>query len=355
MNPIQPFQATLPQMAARRKSEPGAEAPVETAASRIRELEAELQQCHGTYMYCEAADFQSAEERATSRRMSERMGQISTELAQLRGAGALNRENVKAQVEVMLERQPLARLGSRAFKAVYPACRHTGYGLDDPAGRLHSAVRHGFVTQEQVDEKVIRSASRRKASASGSDDEVRQAAAQALTQALPRELEGLFPDLQAFLAYQSQPPSPLAEAVKGLIAEGLVELRLEDVNRARRVIYAPGQLGQAVERYRKTPQDSLLTSIGQLLDQKLPYTEEEREQALTCAASRLVKKEQDAKDDWSRRFVEEDKQRWLQRGLTEEHLKAALLGGRAPAVGGSVAETPDWIVFGSSRVARKSS
>jgi hypothetical protein len=354
VNPIQPFQPTLPQVAARRKSEPQAEAPVETSANRIRELEAELQQCYGTYMYCEAADFQSAEERATSRRMSERMGQISTELAQLRGAGALNRENVKAQVEVMLERQPLARLGSRAFKAVYPACRHTGYGVDDPAGRLHSAVRHGFLTQEQVDEKVIRSASRRKPTASGSDDEVRQAAAEALTRALPRELEGLFPDLKAFLEFQSQTPSPLAEAVKGLIAEGLVELRLEDVNRARRVIYAPGELGQAVERYRKTPQDSLLGSIGRLLDQKLPYTEEEREQALTCAATSLVKKEQDAKDDWSRRRFEEDKQRWLQRGLTEEHLKAALLGGRAPTVGGSVVETPDWIVFGSSRVARKS-
>lgn len=353
VKPIASFQSTLPQVAFRRKSEPKGEAPVETSASRIRKLEAELQHCYGTYMYCEAADFQSAEERTTSRRMSERIGQISTELAQLRGAGALNRENVKAQVEVMLERQPLARLGSRAFKAVYPACRHTGYGVDDPAGRLHSAVRHGFLTQEQVDEKVIRSASRRKPSASGSDDEVRQAAAEALTRALPRELEGLFPDLKTFLEFPT--PSPLAEAVKGLIAEGLVELRLEDVNRARRVIYAPGQLGQAAERYRETPQDSLLGTIGQLLDQKLPYTEEEREQALTCAATSLVKKEQGAKDDWSRRRFEEDKQRWLQRGLTEEHLKVALLGGRAPAVGGSVVETPDWIVFGSSRVARKSS
>lgn len=355
MNPITSFQPTLPQAAARRKSEPKAEAPVESNAGRIRELEAEMQQCYGTYMYCEAADFQSAEERATSRRMSERMGQIGTELAQLRGAGALNRENVKAQVEVMLERQPLARLGSKAFKAVYPACRHTGYGVDDPAGRLHTAVRHGFVTQEQVDEKVIRAASRRKASATGSDDEVRLAAAEALTRALPRELDGLFPDLNAFLEFKSE--SPLAEAVKGLIAEGLVELRLEDVNRARRVIYAPGQLGQAVERYRQSPQDSLLGLIGQLLDQKLPYTDTEREQALTCAASRLVKREQDVKDEWSRRRFEEDKQRWLDRGLTPEHLKAALLGGRAPAPApaAAVSETPDWIVFGSTRVNRKSS
>lgn len=311
--------------------------------SKIQSLETEIQQCYGTYMYCEAADFQSAEERETSRRMSQRMGEIARQLTELRGDSVLNRDNVKAQVEVVLERQPLARLGYPAFKAVYPHCRYSGYGVDDPAGRLHAAVRHGSLSQEQVDEKVLRSAARRKATAGPADEEVRQAAGRALSDALPRELDRLFPDLETFLAYPGQPG--LADAVKSLVAEGQVELRPEDVNRWRRCIYLPGQLGGEARKFHEgTNRAAALRSMAYLLDQPdLPFAPEEREQALTCAAQSLAN-----------RPDEREKERWVKRGMTEKHLEAALLGAHQPALStGAIGETPEWIVVGSQRVPRR--
>lgn len=354
MNSIGPIFVSPQSAAARPKKKAEAAVVPDETRTRIAALEAEIQQCYNHYMYCEAADFQSAEEREGSRKASQRMGEIAVELAQLRGASVLNRENVKVQVDVILDRQPLARLGSRAFKAVYPHARFSGYGVDNPAGRLHDAVRHGFLTQEQVDAKVLSSGTRRKATAAKDDDVVRQAAARALIDAIPREHEGLFPDLKAFLAFPGQPG--LADAVKSLLAEGLVSLKLEDVNRARRCVYVPGQLGGEVQKFRQGKDAQwALRAMANLMDQPgLPITPEEKEQALTCAAQSLMEQDKKSKDEWSRRRFEEEKARWQTRGLTEEHFKVAILGGAQPVQASSIGETPDWIVVGSSRLRKQS-
>ncbi len=356
MNPVQlSLNLAAPQTAARPKKPKAETAPVaDEKGTRIAALEAEMQQCYSHYMYCEAAEFQSAEEREGSRRASRRMGEIGVELANLRGADALNKDNVKAQVDALLEHQPLARLGAKAFKLVYPHDRFSGYGVDNPAGRLHDAVRYGHVTQEAVDAKVVSAGSRRKATADGADDEVRQAAARALTDALPRELDRLFPDMKAFLAFQGSPG--LADAVKSLLADGLVTVKPEDVNRSRRCVYVPGQLGGEVTKFREGRNaDIALRSMGNLLDQAdLPFTADEREQALTCAAQSLIDRRARVKDEWGQKRLDEDKQRWEARGLTEQHFKTALMGGNQPAVGATtVGETPEWIVVGSNRIPKR--
>lgn len=357
MNALGPILTPAPQAAARAaRQKPADEVapPQDDKQARIAALEVEYQQCYGHYMYCEAADFQSAEEREGSRRASKRMGEISAELTELRGASVLNKENVRAQVDVVLERQPLARLGSRAFKAVYPHCRYGGYGVDDLAGRMHSAVRAGHLTQEQVDARVLSAASRRKASASKDDDEVRQAAARALTDALPRDLDKLFPDMKSFLAFPGTPG--LADAVKSMLAEGTVSLKLEDVNRSRRCVYVPGQVGAEARKFHEGKDaDFALRSMAALLDQgDLPITPDEREQALTCAAKSLLDRRSKVRDDWSERRLDEEKTRWEARGLTEQHFKSALLDSPQPATPSAVGETPDWIVVGQSRLPRRS-
>lgn len=340
--------ATPPPAAATPVAEPSRE-------ERIASLEQEHQQCWSTYMYCEAADFMSSEEKATSRRMSQRMGEIDRELAHLRGPEVLDRAHVKAAVDGLLEAHPLARVGSDGFKAAFAAFGLSGCaaGSDSPVQHLQAGLREGILVREDVDGKILRSGVRRKATATGSEEEVRREAAVLLTRDLPRE-GGLMPDLQALLG---RPTSGPAGLVAELVREGRVELTAADVNRARRCLYEQGQLGRAVDRFRETKREDALQAVAELLDQQLPYTPDEKRQALAVAGEHLAKKLGEVagrpETDWQVKRVHETLARWEARGLGQEDLRRGMLGGGAPPEVGPIEEGPGWIVVGDVRLERR--
>lgn len=299
----------------------------------MEDLQREYQECWNTYMYCEAADFMSSEEKATSARMSRRMGEIRKELAVLRGPGVLDDGSALSIAQAVQAGQPLARLGADVFRQVYPHSAMRSVDTESPADQVFNAVSHGVLTKEQVTEAVLEASARLPYEAAPDDPEVRKEAAGVVARCLDGG-SAVYPDLEAVLQVAEASRNPLGAVVAELVRSGRVDLTSSDVNASRRCIYEAGQLGRLAASLAERPES--LQRMAALFDTPgLPISEEERRTALAAVGEHLVRRKA------GKALLEQ----WQARGLTAEDVKRGVVGpGAAPA--GAIEEGLGWVLVG---------
>ncbi len=252
----------------------------------VEDLQREYQECWNTYMYCQAADFMSSEEKATSARVSRRMGEILKELAVMRGPGVLDDGSALEIARAVQAAQPLARLGADVFRQVYPHAP-TRSLTDSPADQVSDAVVHGVLTKEQVTEAVLEASARLAYDASPDDPEVRKEAAGLVARCLDGG-SAVYPDLAAVLAVVEGSRNPLGAVVAGLVRSGRVDLTGADVNASRRCVYEAGWLERLAASLPEHPES--LQRMAALFDTPgLPISDEERRTALAAVGEHLVR------------------------------------------------------------------
>jgi len=208
-------------------------------------LEQELEDSWGTYMYCEAADFQSAEERETSRQMSRRMGELSRELASLRGASVLCEPHVEAWVERLQEEQPLARV---ALPEVLPHLWTSRHSLTDEVAELQDALLYKTIDRQAFDAAV---ADQARPTTTADDPAVRAQTAELLREGVPRTGPDLFPNPAALVeAVRGNPEAgELNRVVADLVKEGELTVTAQDLAQGPwQCVYQDGDLGRWTER-----------------------------------------------------------------------------------------------------------
>lgn len=256
---------------------------------RELKLEQELESARGTLMYCEAADFQSAEERETASEMRRKMHSLNTELAQLRGDGVLCDQSIDDYLAAVRDQNPLGRLKLGALAAHLPV--FTG-ATADAVAEIRSGLIHKTFSDEEFEARLDSRALN--AEAKPDDPEVRRQAAEILRKEIPREGPDLFGSLEQVLTtVEGAASDPLTRGVLELARGGQVELTAGDFNFGGwQCIYQAGDLGHWAGRLstEESPhrRSRLADRMGTMLD--LPGVEipsSERETAGSALRNHL--------------------------------------------------------------------
>ena len=314
--------------------------PTPRPLARQAQLEKALEDAYGTYMYCEAADFQSAEERATSREMSKRMGKLSRELADLRGDSVLSPGHLDNYLSRLEAAHPLAGVSPQITLKLIPHLYARGETLTDDVAEINDALSYKKIDQSQLQEALAQRAPLRKPLHQADAAAVRQQAAQELRQGVPKDGPDLFVSVeslaQSVLAAAEAPG--LSKAVAELVLEGSLPLQAQDLsNRSWQCVHQEGDLGRWSTRLdqEEVPnrRSGLAGRMATMLDHpELTFPDSERQQAVRSLTHWLQERaEKASQSPYSVRSFLADLPRWERYGVDTESLAQAVqAGGAAP-------------------------
>lgn len=252
--------------------------------ARIARLEKQLDEAYGTYMYCEAADFQSAQERATSAEMSKKMGQLRKELADLRGDSVLAPGPLQSYLEQLEKQHPLAGVSPAITQKLLPHLHARAEGLSDDVADIHDALIHKKIDDTQLHAALRQQAANRPPIYAKDSPEVRQQTAQILKDGVPKEGPDLFATPQALLKAVLENPkaSELQRSVAELAQQQELPASAADLsNRSWQAVYQEGDLSRWSTRLQEEQKPGLAARMATMLDHPdLSFPAEEREQAV---------------------------------------------------------------------------
>ncbi len=315
-------------------------APTPPLSSRQQKLEKSLEEAYGTYMYCEAADFQSAEERATSREMSKRMGELSRELAELRGDSVLSPGHLDHYLTQLEATHPLAGINPQITQKLIPHLYARGQTLTDDVSEINDALSYKKIDKAQLDQALQARAAHRSSIRSLEDPAVRQQAAQELRQGVPKDGPDLFASVTKLAEAVKNAPEAngLSQAVAELVLEGSLPLSAADLsNRSWQCIYQEGDLGRWSERLDTeavaSRRSALAGRMATMLDHpELTFPDQERQQAVTSLTTWLQDRAEKAlQNPYTVPSYLAELPRWEGHGVDTESLSQAVQAGRSPA------------------------
>lgn len=315
-------------------------APTPRLQTRQAQLEKSLEEAYGTYMYCEAADFQSAQERATSREMSQKMGQLARELADLRGDSVLSPGHLDNYLSRLEATHPLTGVNPTITQKLIPHLYARGETLTDDVAEINDAVNYKTIERSQLDEALQQRAGSRAPLHSIDAPEVRQQAAQELRQGVPKDGPDLFSSVQSLAQSVIKAPeaSGLSRAVAELVLDGSLPLQAADLsNRSWQCIYQEGDLGRWAQRLDTEEVSSRRSGLAgrmatMLAHPELTFPGPERQQAVSSLTGWLQDRAEKAlTSPYTVRSFLADLPRWEACGVDTESLAAAVQAGRSPA------------------------
>ena len=292
---------------------------------RIAKLEQKLEEAYGTYVYCEAADFQSAQERATSAEMSKQMSQLRQELAELRGDSVLSPAPLNSYLEQLEKQHPLAGVSPAIIQKLIPHLHVRAEGLSDDVADIHDALIHKKIQPEQLHAALQQQAQNRPSIHSNDAPEVRQQTAQILKDGVPKEGPDLFASPKALIqAVLANPQaSPLQKAVAELAQEGSLTPQASDLsNRSWQAVYQKGDLGRWSTRLQEEQKPGLADRMATMLDHPdLKVQKKERQQAVAALTGWLQQRAQKAlQNPYSTGAFMKELPRWAQYGVDTDSL-----------------------------------
>jgi hypothetical protein len=287
-----------------------------TRAQKEAALEKELHEAWGTYMYCEAADFMSAEEKATSAAMRTKMSQLHRELADLRGDKVLSKKHMRAYLARLQENEPLAGL-ARADLLPFLSARSSG--LSDEVAEVNDALIYKKITPEQLQrslEKHLGEPTRE-----AGDGEVRAWVAEILRRGVAQGGPDLFasPD-ELVSAVQSNPKADdLQKKMAELVTSGDLCVSAGDLSNWQwQAVYQEGDLGRWGDRLAQEGRQGLAERMLTMLNHpKLNFPAEERSQALGQVKEWLQKR-LDSSSGYAREAVKREAAKWEAHGVVLE-------------------------------------
>ena len=308
------------------------------------QLEKSLEDAWGTYMYCEAADFQSAEERRTSSEMRTRMSELSKELAVLRGDSVLDKAHLDSYLDNLTAKHPVAGLGGPVLQKLLPHLWAPSNHLTDDIAEVHDAINYKQIDSEELNAALAKRAAKRQPTRQAEDPEVRRQVADELKQGLPKDGPDLFASVEALAqsVLQAKEPPALSKAIAQLVVDGELEVSAQDLsNRSWQCVYQKGDLGRWAERLQTeevpTRRSGLASRMATMLDHPdLKFGAKEKKQSLAALTSWLEKRgEQAVQYPASIRSYLADLPRWEKYGIDTESLANKVSAGQAPT-------TPEW-------------
>ena len=303
------------------------------------ELEKSLEEAWGTYMYCEAADFQSDQERRTSSEMRTRMSELSKELAELRGDSVLDKAHLDNYLDNLTAKHPVAGLGGPVLQKLLPHLWAPSNHLTDDIAEIHDALTYKEIDPEQFQAALAKRAARRKPTRQADDPEVRQQVSQELRQGVPKDGPDLFASVTALAqSVLEAPKSPaLSRAIAQMVIDGDLEVSPQDLSKGSwQCVYQKGDLGRWSERLQNeevpTRRSNLAGRMATMLDHPdLKFPAKERKQALAALTGWLEKRGQQAVQyPASIRSYLADLPRWEKYGIDTEPLANSVSAGQTP-------------------------
>lgn len=314
-------------------------APTPRPQTRQAQLEKALEEAYGTYMYCEAADFQSAEERATSREMSKKMGELSRELAELRGDSVLSPGHLDHYLTRLEAVHPLAGVNPQITQKLLPHLSARAESLTDDVAEIHDALHHKKIDKSQLNEALQQQARSRPSLHEAGDAAVRQQVAQELCQGVPKDGPDLFASVEKLAQAVVGAPeaSGLSKAVAELVLDGCLPIEAPDLsNRSWQCVYQEGDLGRWCERLDKEEVASRRSALAGRMATMLDHSElnlatPERQQATASLSNWLNGRAEKAlQSPYTVKSFLAELPRWERYGVDTESLAAAVQAGRSP-------------------------
>ncbi|MBN9418818.1 hypothetical protein ABS71_17885 [bacterium SCN 62-11] len=292
---------------------------------RIARLEQKLEEAYGTYMYCEAADFQSAQERATSAEMSKQMSQLRRELAELRGDSVLSPAPLTSYLEQLEKQHPLAGVSPAITQKLIPHLHARSEGLSDDVADIQDALIHKKIEPEQLHTALQQQAQNRPSIHKKDAPEVRQQTAQILKEGVPKEGPDLFATSEALIQAVLDNPkaSELQKAVAELAQEQSLPVQAADLsNRSWQAVYQKGDLGRWSTRLQEEKKPGLADRMATMLDHPdLKFPKEERRQAVEALTGWLQQRAEKAlQNPYSTASFMKELTRWSKYGVDTDSL-----------------------------------
>jgi hypothetical protein len=299
-------------------------APTPRPQNRQAQLEKALEEAHGTYMYCEAADFQSAQERATSREMSKKMGELSRELAELRGDSVLSPGHLDNYLTRLETAHPLAGVAPPITQKLIPHLYAHAETLTDDVAEINDALNYKKIDKSQLDQALQERAAHRAPLHQLDDPAVLQQAAQALRTGVPKDGPDLFASVEklAQSVIDAADAPGLSRAVAELVLDGSLPVSAQELSKGSwQCVYQQGDLGRWSERLAKeespTRRSALAGRMATMLDHPdLEFSDPERQQATASLTDWLEDRADKARQNpYAVRSFMADLPKWARYGV----------------------------------------